>query len=240
MRFEESWYLLGLVGFRKLKRSYIWWDYPAGVELPVGSDGEQLTSRFQHARSRNHQLNSDAGIHIEMLFSDIYEVETGRKTEDCTLYHVPRNVRKRNIEITCEKRCQRCGGTDRLEREHIIPLSKGGKDESGNLRYLCYVCHKFHHAEQDILYGIKQSKEKGKPVWHLRMWEYRLKILRDLNPVGQTHYVSYWSDPQTHYEKWYRKLKVKPSLENNRIEAFFEASVSATGFDSAELKKNLV
>lgn len=41
-------------------------------------------------------------------------------------------------------RCQLCGATsneDRLEVDHIHPVSKGGKTEMANLRTLCFRCN---------------------------------------------------------------------------------------------------
>jgi hypothetical protein len=38
-------------------------------------------------------------------------------------------------------RCERCGSTDRLERDHLIPRSMGGGEEPGNKRWLCRPCH---------------------------------------------------------------------------------------------------
>ncbi len=42
--------------------------------------------------------------------------------------------------------CQPCKAQDKLtlatEVDHIIPVSKGGKDEHGNLQAICDPCHK--------------------------------------------------------------------------------------------------
>jgi 5-methylcytosine-specific restriction endonuclease McrA len=37
--------------------------------------------------------------------------------------------------------CSRCGRTDRLSGDHIIPLSKGGTDDPSNVRVLCVPCN---------------------------------------------------------------------------------------------------
>jgi 5-methylcytosine-specific restriction protein A len=37
--------------------------------------------------------------------------------------------------------CSRCGRTDRLSGDHIIPLSKGGTDDPSNVRVLCISCN---------------------------------------------------------------------------------------------------
>jgi hypothetical protein len=42
-------------------------------------------------------------------------------------------------------RCGNCGGALNLHVHHIVPLSKGGSNQLGNLRTLCDVCHKRLH-----------------------------------------------------------------------------------------------
>lgn len=37
--------------------------------------------------------------------------------------------------------CRNCGSQEFLELDHIIPLSKGGKDEEGNYQTLCKKCN---------------------------------------------------------------------------------------------------
>lgn len=38
-------------------------------------------------------------------------------------------------------KCVKCGSTDDLTIDHIIPLSRGGKDEAINLQTLCFKCN---------------------------------------------------------------------------------------------------
>lgn len=38
-------------------------------------------------------------------------------------------------------RCLRCGATDRLSLDHVIPWSQGGADDIDNLRTLCSPCN---------------------------------------------------------------------------------------------------
>jgi 5-methylcytosine-specific restriction endonuclease McrA len=39
-------------------------------------------------------------------------------------------------------RCVRCGGRDRLEFDHVIPLSRGGATTARNLQLLCESCNR--------------------------------------------------------------------------------------------------
>lgn len=38
--------------------------------------------------------------------------------------------------------CQKCGSTERLEIDHIQPLSRGGTNDLGNLQVLCLPCNR--------------------------------------------------------------------------------------------------
>ena len=38
-------------------------------------------------------------------------------------------------------RCKKCGSTENLEIDHIIPISKGGKSTYSNLQTLCHKCN---------------------------------------------------------------------------------------------------
>ena len=47
-------------------------------------------------------------------------------------------------------KCGNCGSTRNLHVHHIVPLSKGGSNEPGNLRTLCRTCHtKLHPLMRD-------------------------------------------------------------------------------------------
>lgn len=58
------------------------------------------------------------------------------------------------LELTAGGVCAHCGSTERIQVDHIIPIIRGGKTESGNLQLLCAPCN--------------QSKGAGeKPKRHL-------------------------------------------------------------------------
>ena len=41
----------------------------------------------------------------------------------------------------CQSRCINCGSINRLEVDHIIPLSRGGRHDEDNMQILCKTCN---------------------------------------------------------------------------------------------------
>lgn len=39
-------------------------------------------------------------------------------------------------------KCRRCGSSDNLEIDHVIPLSKGGRHDEDNFQTLCRTCNR--------------------------------------------------------------------------------------------------
>ena len=49
-------------------------------------------------------------------------------------------VRERILKLR-GRRCAYCGATEKLQIDHRIPLSKGGKHDEDNLQVLCKTCN---------------------------------------------------------------------------------------------------
>lgn len=140
--------------------------------------------------------------------------------------------RDRKIAIPGPKICARvgCGKSSGLEREHILPLYKGGKDESVNLQWLCRACHRLKHCLEKLIerdLGLAEKKF-GKDSWQYELTQYRIKIANELNPPGSSKYTKYWTDETTHYSYWYyRNVIVRVKQEQTpsiTLESFLEVS----------------
>jgi hypothetical protein len=57
---------------------------------------------------------------------------------------IPENVR---IEVWRRDggKCARCGSRDKLEYDHIVPISKGGSNTARNIELLCEKCNRSKH-----------------------------------------------------------------------------------------------
>lgn len=81
---------------------------------------------------------------------------------------------------------------------------------------------RFRHTE-DALLREENKQERSHPQgWRLEMYQHRLKVLRELNPIGAEYYYSYWIDRSTHYEKWYRKPKKVAESVERKLEDFLK------------------
>lgn len=59
---------------------------------------------------------------------------------------IPTNV-KQYVWRRDGGRCVECGSNERLEYDHIIPVSKGGSNTERNVQLLCEHCNRMKHAK---------------------------------------------------------------------------------------------
>ena len=50
-------------------------------------------------------------------------------------------VSERFIKNLYNSPCRFCGGSDKIEADHILPISRGGRHSEGNLQPLCKSCN---------------------------------------------------------------------------------------------------
>jgi 5-methylcytosine-specific restriction endonuclease McrA len=55
--------------------------------------------------------------------------------------HIPTQV-KREVWIRDQSRCTQCGSKEKLEFDHIIPVSRGGSNTVRNIQLLCEGCNR--------------------------------------------------------------------------------------------------
>lgn len=120
-----------------------------------------------------------------------------------------------------KKACIRCGGTENLEKDHIIPRANLGSDDRSNKRLLCTGCHDYRHTRDGILEEIDKwfhrvEKGHGNQA-QLTMWVFRLGVLEWFNPpekVRERGYMSYGKLEETYYSRWYEAIKLmRPSRD---------------------------
>lgn len=74
-----------------------------------------------------------------------------------TRERIPPEVR-RAVWIRDQGKCARCGSRERLEYDHIIPVSRGGGNTERNIELLC----EFHNRRKSsIILEIKRSRDAG-------------------------------------------------------------------------------
>lgn len=64
-----------------------------------------------------------------------------------------RAIVRERILSKCNNECVQCGTKERLEVDHIIPLSIGGRDDEDNMQILCRTCNAKKH-NKNIYYGV--------------------------------------------------------------------------------------
>lgn len=69
--------------------------------------------------------------------SNIPDPDTGAIDPESTSWS-----RRRQLVLERDKACLRCGSTQNLDVDHILPQSAGGHDELSNLRAMCRSCNR--------------------------------------------------------------------------------------------------
>lgn len=94
-----------------------------------------------------HELE-EFGVHDEWIFTSSLILQVPRVVRSLTYDKVPRysvKLNRRNIYHRDNNTCQYCGhklGTSKLNIDHVIPKSKGGKNSWKNLVCSCIKCNK--------------------------------------------------------------------------------------------------
>ena len=98
------------------------------------------------------RYSADGGEYIQIItfvkhqmphhkeLSSVIPAPPGVKQQTRHQYDVPENIRQETFGRD-GNRCLRCGTTENLSLDHIIPLSKGGDNSINNLQTLCKRCN---------------------------------------------------------------------------------------------------
>lgn len=88
-----------------------------------------------------------ATISISFLFLLLFieEIQAWRARKKRYVYRrregIPTEVRQK-VWHRDGGECQRCGSTEMIEYDHIIPVSKGGSNTENNIELLCKTCNR--------------------------------------------------------------------------------------------------
>jgi 5-methylcytosine-specific restriction endonuclease McrA len=72
---------------------------------------------------------------------------------------------RRSLRLAAGDRCQRCGATDGLEVDHIVPIALGGTNAEGNGLVLCRECHLAKTRAERQAFGLTHSSYPHRDVW---------------------------------------------------------------------------
>jgi len=145
---EESAKLMSLLKFYKKENQ----------KIKLRSNGNLITGKVKQVSLLNFNptviLELDKGI-IKLFINDIDKksvipssIEYGRKEkpyrEAVLRSSIPKKLRYQVFNRD-NHLCQDCGRGSpevKLEIDHIIPISQGGRDELSNLQTLCFDCNR--------------------------------------------------------------------------------------------------
>jgi hypothetical protein len=118
------------------------WLLASRMENKLPSDPEWLAKKINATCPVNLDTLIEAGF-IEPFEAD----RAAGKREKWPSRYIPDVVRAEIMERDSHK-CVRCGSDERLEIDHIVPISQGGTGDKENLQVLCVSCNRKKRAEQ--------------------------------------------------------------------------------------------
>jgi hypothetical protein len=84
-------------------------------------------------------------ILIEPEFIPLENEDENNLEDNKTDRYVPSSVKLSVWRRDCGK-CVECGSSEKLEYDHIIPVSKGGSNTERNIQLLCEKCNRSKQA----------------------------------------------------------------------------------------------
>jgi hypothetical protein len=104
------------------------------IEESSATPAAEVVLRIKHAvLTRRNEL--------QRIVRQVEAFENTERVPDARRERIPDSVRL-FVWQRDEGKCTLCGTSERLEFDHIIPVSKGGASTERNIRLLCEVCNR--------------------------------------------------------------------------------------------------
>ena len=103
------------------------------------------TLRDDLAQEMTASQIEEAQLRAELETRRFSQLENERNAEDIARQPIPSAVR-REVWRRDEGKCQRCGSREKLEYDHIVPVSRGGSNTARNIELLCESCNRTKSA----------------------------------------------------------------------------------------------
>jgi len=119
---------LGLDGFWAYRGTVV--QVAGGNELSL----EEIRLKIKHAVLRHDKA-------FERMRREIEALENVEKADIARRERIPDSVRL-FVWQRDQGKCVKCGGAEKLEFDHIIPIAKGGSNTERNIQLLCEQCNR--------------------------------------------------------------------------------------------------
>jgi hypothetical protein len=125
-------------------------EHMTGVNLNLNDvDGEELSSIASMSvdkltANQIKEAHAEARKEIIAIFTN--QSQQGETEAEANLRKPISSEVKREVWRRDEGKCTKCGSRERLEFDHIIPVTKGGSNTARNIELLCEACNRAKSA----------------------------------------------------------------------------------------------
>lgn len=125
-----------LVATRPLGEPGYWAYRGTAVKVEGGNElsPEEIQLKIKHAVLRHDKA-------FERMRREIEALENVEKVDSAQRERIPDSVRL-FVWQRDQGKCVKCGGAEKLEFDHIIPVIKGGSNTERNVQLLCEQCNR--------------------------------------------------------------------------------------------------
>lgn len=148
----------------------LWKDYAEVVVVEDGSYSNHTFSSWAEI-SELKEVLGDWAEYDEWIHTPSLTLEVPRVIRVLTYNEIPKygiRLTRKNIYSRDNNTCQYCGKkfpTDKLNIDHIIPKSRGGKNTWGNLACSCFKCNQKKRDRTPDEAGMKLIRKPFKPKY---------------------------------------------------------------------------
>jgi 5-methylcytosine-specific restriction endonuclease McrA len=124
---------------------------------------KQIRAKYRRDYYQRNKLK------LDMQHKEYLTRNPGRNSQQVSLYRMRAEANgvfrfsKKDVKRLLSSPCAYCGACGKMSMDHVLPVSKGGRNSIGNLLPACRQCNSEKHAKLLIAWRLQKLRE-GNPL----------------------------------------------------------------------------